>query len=195
MTTFAELQQLVADITNHPELVVETKIAIRAATLKLHMIDYWLADTVETELAVVQADGMYQISKATEFPSRTRKLLYIQKSVDGTFLTEITPRDVFDDYGQMKNNVYYQIGANVNCRSDTADSSVLLGCVVNPVTTETGYSSWIADDYDFIVAIEASLIVFNSIGESEMVKKLQAMQMENMALLKINCPRYLGVVL
>jgi len=186
MTTLAELQEDVFSLTNHPELVVETALAIRTATFKLHLLEFWEEDRVETSISVTQTDGLYQIDVSAEISPLCRHIEYVQKLADYKFLTKIHPTDVFDDYGNMKNNVFYRVGSKLNCRSDTADIAVLVGYLKAPVTSGSGYSSWIADLYQHIIAIEAASIVFNGIGETDLSKKLQVMQAENLALLKIN---------
>lgn len=186
MTTFSELQSDVVSLTNHPELAVETALAIRSATLKLHLLEFWEEDRVEISIAVSQSDGLYRIQVKEEISALCRHIEYVQKVTDSSFLTRIYPTDVFDDYGNMRTNVFYRVGNFLNCRSNTSDLAVLVGYLKAPSTGQDTYSSWIADTYPHIVAVEAASLVFNSIGETDIARKLQSMQVENLALLKIN---------
>lgn len=185
MTTFSQLQEDVIALTNHPELTVETTLAIRMATLKLHLLEYWEEDSVEVPVSVTQTDGLYQIDIPEDISPLAAKIKYLQKA-DGKFLKKIDPVDAFDEYTRLRTNVYYRVGKYLKCRSNTSDLSVLVGYQQAPVTTESGYSSWIADAYPHLVAVEAAANVMNAIGETDMVKRFQALAMEGVALLKIN---------
>jgi hypothetical protein len=47
MATFSELCSEVHTLTNRPDLVNETKLAVKAATLKLHQKDFFYKDISE----------------------------------------------------------------------------------------------------------------------------------------------------
>ena len=51
MATFSDLTSDVMTITNRPDLIAETKLAVKAATLKIHQSDYYYKDLFETGLS------------------------------------------------------------------------------------------------------------------------------------------------
>ena len=48
MATFAELLADVYTLTNRSDLIAETKLAVKMATLKMHQRDYFYKDIRET---------------------------------------------------------------------------------------------------------------------------------------------------
>ena len=51
MASFTSLLNDVYTITNRPDLIAETKLAVKQATLKMHQSDYYPKDLFETGIA------------------------------------------------------------------------------------------------------------------------------------------------
>lgn len=185
---FTSIQEEVYTLTNRPDLVQDTVFAIKAATLKVHLVDEWDFDTTEEDVLVSQVDGLAQIDVATNLSlgARFRRVLYIQNNLTGQFLEQISAPNIFDSYSRLKTNVFYQIGTKINIRADDLGGSVLVAYLIAPITDPEQYNSWIAAKYPHIIATEAALKVLNSIGDTSIAKKLSEYTAEHIALLKIN---------
>lgn len=172
----ASLAALVADvktITNRPDLVAETAIAVKAATLQLHRSDFFYKDITEVAL---QFDNpllyLQNIEYRTLFPG-FRAMKYLRKfdpnSTDtesngvGPFLQLITPEQALDSYLQARTDVYYLAGDSIQIKSSTAMGYCLIGVYQNPVVTEEGYNSWISDEAYYAIVFAAAAIVFGSV--------------------------------
>lgn len=187
--TLAELQQEVYNLTNRPGLVAETLTAIRAATLKLHQLDYFYKDLEETGVSFTTAEFVQSLPYRTVFPY-WRSLKYIRKTdstgtEQGKILDIIVPESILDAYGTNREDVCYVAGINVQIRSSTSLQYVILGYYKNPNITELGFNSWIALDHPYAIVFEAAAIVFKAIGDTEkfaaytQLSAMQAAELKN----------------
>jgi hypothetical protein len=72
VATLAELQADVITITNRPDLVAETLLAVKKATLKMHQLDFFYKDLVESGLVFDPVDyTQHRISQHSYSVSRT----------------------------------------------------------------------------------------------------------------------------
>lgn len=185
-----ELQQEVYNLTNRPDLVAETLTAVRSATLKLHQLDYFYKDIVETGVSFSSAEYLQQIEYRTLFP-RWRALKYLRKSDssgydDGVFFTVLSiPEMVEDDYKINRNDVCYVAGSVIQVRSSTQFQYALLGYYQNPDITPASYDSWIALDHPYAIVFEAAALVFKMIGDTEQFAAYTRLALEEQAMLKI----------
>ena len=170
--TLTELRNEVYTLTNRPDLVAETLSAVRAATLKLHQIDYFYKDLYETGVSFTSAEYKQQIEYRTLLP-RWRALKYIRKTDvtgdgEGVFFTVLAiPEMVEDQYQINIKDVCYVAGSVVQILSSTKFQYIILGCYLNPDITESGYNSWIALDHPYAIIFEAAATVFKMIGDTE----------------------------
>lgn len=175
MATFAELVADVKLMTNRPDLDAETKLAVKAATLKAHHIDFFPKDLYEVAIVWNPVAFIQSLSYRSLIP-RWRSFKYLRKytpaagsepAVDGVFFKMIDPANAVDDYGVNKDNVCYIAGEDLDIRSSTEDQYMLLGCYVHPDITESAYNSWIALDYQYAITYEATSKIFKTIGYDE----------------------------
>ncbi len=169
--TLTELRQEVYNLTNRPSLVAETLTAIRAATLKLHQMDYFYKDIVEQGVSFSTASFTQQIEYRTLFP-KWRALKYLRKTdslgqEQGQLYTIITPEAVLDQFGKNQENVCYVAGAVIQIRSSDELQYCIVGRYDNPDITETGYNSWIALDHPYAIVFEAASMIFKAIGDTD----------------------------
>ena len=180
---------MVADVmtvTKRPSLVAETNLAVRAATLKAHQYDDWIKDFSEFSIQFTTSDFFQALDYKSVIPL-WRKPRYLRKydytvapGVPGLFFEYIEPEKVVDEYRVDRQDIYYVAGLNVQIRSSTQFQYMLLGCYLNPDTTITGYSSWIANDHPFSIVYEAAAIVFKMVGMDEQVVTYRDMVKEEM---------------
>ena len=175
MTSFTDLVDSVFTLTNRPDLVSETKLAVRSATLKAHGSDYYYKDLRETGIQFDFSLPQQSLEYKTLI-ANWRSLKYIrpyfydtnqQNGRPGDFLTVLTPGEVLDSYSIAKENVCYVAGLELQIRTRTATQFFLLGYYAYPNVTEDNYSSWIADEAQMAIVYEAASIVFKTIGFDE----------------------------
>lgn len=171
-TSFASIVSDVMTITNRPDLVNETNMAVRAATLKMHQKDDWIKDLQEQSITFTAADYYQTLDYKSLFPL-WRKPKYIRKldstGTPGKFLEYMTPERALDAYGYSRTDVFYIAGSSVQIRTPDQCQYFLVGYYTNPDVTVDGYSSWIANDHPFAIIYEASAIIFKTIGHDEQV--------------------------
>lgn len=183
MADFDYLVSQVILITNRPELVAETQLAVRSATLQLHRSDFFAKDLTEMTLQFNTANYLQQIAYRELFP-RYRALSYLRKYnpnynaspnvIDlqalyyengmGKEFEIITPDQIFDSYATQRSDVCYVAGETINVRSSTKDTYAVIGVYQSPdVSTPENYKSWIADESEFSIIYLAASIIFGTV--------------------------------
>jgi hypothetical protein len=194
--TLTELQNEVYLITNRPDMAGRTLSAIRAATLRLHQMDFFAKDLFETGVVFSTPAYLQQLEYRPIVP-RWRALKYIRKTDSNQadnlpFLTVVTPELIVDAYGSNRSDICYMGSEVINIRSSTELQYILLGCYVNPAITETGYSSWIATEFPFAIVYEAAAEVFKSVGKTEEFAAHRQMAQEQRQLILISNIQQVG---
>ena len=186
MATFAELLADVYTLTNRSDLIAETKLAVKMATLKMHQRDYFYKDIRETGIQFLASDYTQQIDYRTLFPLY-RSLKYIRKAdssgVPGVFFDILTPEMILDSYGVQQEDICYVAGAEIQVKSSTTFQYALIGIYQNPDIGETTYNSWVALDHPYAIVLEAAMVVLTSIGLKEDAAVYKTMRDEQVALL------------
>lgn len=188
-TSFASLVADVMTLTNRPDLVNETSLAVRAATLKAHQSDDYIKDLYEYSLQFSLVDYYQSLEYKTVLPL-WRKPRYIRKydnsgsGAPGPFLEYVVPEKIMDEYKVDRLDIFYVAGSFVQIRSSTTLEYILVGIYQNPVVTEIGYNSWIADDHPFAIIYEAAATVFKMIGLDDQVPVFRNLVAEQLQLLK-----------
>lgn len=188
MATLAELCDEVYTITNRPDLINETRVAVKAATLKCHQSDYYPKDLYETALAWDPIAYVQSLSYRDIVP-RWRAFKYLRKlESDGTtlgnFFTLLTPSQTLDSYGQNKENICYLAGESLEIRSSTEDTYMLLGCYIHPDITTSGYNSWVSVEHPYAIIYEAAAKIFSQIGWQEQTAEFRREAAEQLILLR-----------
>lgn len=186
MATFAELVADTYIITKRPDLVADTALAVRIATLKAHQSDFYPKDIFETGISWDTPAYIQSITYRTLIP-RWRAFKYLRKYADslpGAFLKMLTPEQVLDDYSLNKDDIVYLAGEQLEIRSSTQDSNMILGCYINPITSEADFNSWIALDHPYAIVYEAARSIFKQTGWDEQAASIKQEVMEQYQLLK-----------
>lgn len=195
--TLTELKTEIYKFTARSDLTNETDAAVKAATLKAHMSDYYSRDLVETGNISIGSEASVHSIDLSSYTTRFRTLKYFKKAedttdTDGTFLNILTPEETINSYGEYKTDTCYMAGTTLQVRSSTDFSRALIGYYQNPDITTGTFSSWIADDYPYIIIFDACRMVFNMIGLMEESRKYEGMTAEQYQLLKILATTDLG---
>jgi hypothetical protein len=193
--TLAELIAEVYSITNRPDLVAETAVAVRAATLEAHHSDFYYKDLFETGITFNEPDlYIQQIEYRTLLP-RWRALKYLRKfdstaypppGTPGTFFNILDPQQTLDSYGVTRENICYVAGDVIQVRSNTKLANALIGCYLHPIISpEADYNSWIALDSPYVIIFRAAASVFKIIGKDSERSAFQELWNVQMAELKM----------
>lgn len=185
----ADFNTLVADVytlTNRPDLVAETAIAVKSATLKLHSRDNFFKDLKEVAIFFNPSAYFQSIDYRSLVPTY-RSIKYLRKydfagSTPGDFFEIIEPEQVLDSYNLQKQDICYVAGSSVQVKSSTKDSYMLLGCYVHPIVdTQSTFNSWIAIEFPFAIVFEAAAQVFSTLKDSEATSNYRAQANDMMA--------------
>lgn len=191
MATFVELCEDVYTITNRPDLVNETKLAVKVATLKMHQSDYYYRDLVEQGISFLTSDYTQQFDLYSVFPNY-RALKYIRRydnSGSGEakeFFEILTPTSILDAYGNDRTGVAYVAGTVINIKSFYQFQYAIMGVYNNPVVIEDAYNSWIANSHPYAIEFEAARVLFKQIGFDEQATQFQALVAEQLAEIKLS---------
>lgn len=191
-TTLTSIINDVYTLTNRPDLVGETLLAVRNSTLKAHRTDFYPKDFVETGITFDYAQSQQVLEYKTLVP-RWRALKYIRKfygdttqGCPGEFLTVITPEEVLDSYSVNREDVCYLAGMDLKIRTREKLTHFLLGCYINPDVTPENYCSWIADEQPAAILYDAAATIFKTIGFDEQNAAYQNLISAEYSLLKQN---------
>lgn len=184
--TFTSLVNEVYAITKRSDLVAETSLAVRVATLKLHQSDFYPKDLVEAAVQFTTS-SFYQTLAYKSLFSNFRSLHYLRKYEGGeatSFLKVVSPDNVLDAYGASKQDICYLAGEVIQIKSSTSLTDFIVGYYANPVTAEDTYKSWIADMHPFAIVEDAAAQVFKMIGFDEQYSVYQRRAAEQMLMVR-----------
>lgn len=186
MASFNTILEDVYTLTKRRDLEAYTKMAIKAATLKLHSRDFYPRDKFETGISFDTSSQVQSLEHALVIP-RFRKWDYLRKSdangTLGTFFSLLEPSDSLDRYNVNKENIAYLAGVYTHIRSSEVFQYLIAGCYRYPDTMETSYDSWIADEQPFAIIIESAKTIQSFVGNTEIVASLENAMLEQYAIL------------
>jgi len=187
------LSELVTEVyafTTRPDLVEKTKSAVKAATLKMHHVDFFDRDLHENGINLGASLNIQNFEYKALFPL-WRALKYIRylditttPATPGDFFDVIAPEQVLDSYKVTKTNVCYLAGANLQINGLAAFQYILLGHYEHPDITDAGYNSWIAQEHPYAIIYEAARNVCKFIGKDQEYTRLENSVAEEIQLLK-----------
>lgn len=212
MATISDLADDVYILTNRPDLVAETKVAIRKAIRKFHG-----ADTFKRDISITRIDmtlqtplepNQYRWSLPLDLFTRFRRFKGVNYPVDkmppinqipaplfdvqvGYSLDkqfhEIAPDNLFDGYGYQRQNYFIVTGNTVTVKSgwyiNLLDFAYYQWPEI-PTAVDVELSSWIVREYPDSIIDEAAGTVFKMIGKDDESQRYQALFLENLAILK-----------
>ena len=131
--SFADILTDVYTLTGHPEQVNLSKLGIRAATVKLHGMEFWREDRVEESIAVTVVEGEFSLDLAADLAYQVRHLAAIRKGSDYIYFDEIDPKQLLDQFGYKRYNSFYRIGNILKFLSDTTETEIVVVYYKQPV--------------------------------------------------------------
>jgi hypothetical protein len=175
-------------LTARPDLVMETAKAIRKATMKFHLADFWKNDILSQPVYPVavstgSVDWRYSID-TTSLPL-LRKIASISEytvPLTGTeqYYKEKDADRVLDEYRAEYINYWWQAGQQVNLRANKLLTQVLIVGYMYPNVTIAGYNSWIAQQFQDAIIEEACASLYRHIGKLDEANALAGNFAENL---------------
>lgn len=191
MATFTDLLNEVYTITKRPDLVTETKLAVKAATLKLHQSDFYFRDLFEQGISFTSPSYIQQLDIKTVIP-RFRRIKYLRRydntgsGAPAEFFTILSPLETIDEYGVNRTGIAYMAGDLLNVRAAVEFQFAILGVYLNPSVVESNFISWIAEDHPYAIVFEAIRVLFKQIGYDEQAAAFEKLAGEQLAEVKMS---------
>jgi len=196
--TLTELINEVNILTNRFNLTDQTQSAVRAATLKVHQIDYFDRDLVENPIDFGSSEYLHSFQYKALFP-RWRAIKYLRylditttPPTPGDFFEVIAPEQALDGYAVTRNDVLYLAGQTLQIRALAAFQYGLMGCYLHPDITVNNYSSWVADEHPYAIVFEAARTVCKLIGLDQQYTRMENQAAEQIQLLKVTAVQTRG---
>jgi len=211
MATLNDLAADVYTITNRPDLVQETKVAIRKAIRKFHGADTFKRDLVQSRLTMSTytptAEGQYRWAIPLDTFTRFRRVADLRYPPElmppensnvlvtnwaqgysvGRQFTEVAPNNIFDTYRAEKQNYYFVAGTTLTIKSgwyiDYLDLLYYQWPEV-PLAATTPFATWIVDQYPDAIQEEACAMVFKMIGKDDEFQRFNALFAENLQIIR-----------
>lgn len=169
---FGQLCTEVMVLTGRPDLIAETQLAVRRATLYLHGLDTWFRDFNEKRLAFDALSYTFAVPILNNF-TNFRKIRYIKPydAASGVVkgnrdLKHCMPDNMWDEFGRAKSDIYYVAGTNLNIKTSVTEQGFIVGYYSLPNVTDAFYS-WIGDINPYGIIEEAAGRVMHMIGQIE----------------------------
>lgn len=159
-------------ITNRPELNAETQLALRMATLKVHLGDKYVRDLVTTQTALLgTSQTLLQIATSTTL-QRFRDVAQVQLlDVNGNLLDYpeieiVEPGDIYEvGYtGVRKPYIAWLAGTALNVYAACGMYGAQVVWYQSPNVTRDTYDSWIAQLFPDIIVWEGAMFIWNRTG-------------------------------
>lgn len=213
MSTLNLLASDVYVLTNRPDLVAETRVALRKAIIKFHSAETFKRDLVTTRLQMATFTPMQPNQFRWSIPlsqfTRFRRPCALSYPVDLAYPTnqvpaplidwpvgfdrsrefaETTANNLFDSYNTERQNYYFVAGSTLTIKSgwgvDYLDLVYYQYPLVPPDADAT-IISWICDQYPDSVIEEAAGTVFKMIGKDDEYQRFMQLFVENLSILKM----------
>jgi len=171
---------LIADVytlTKRPDLIAETALAIRKATMKAHSADMWKNDisTAIIILPVLPLGSQLSFRYAVDLTNVANFPLFRKVSSIDEYNTiptgqelhfkELDSDRILDNYATEDINYWYQMGKQVNLRANKNLTYLSVDYYQYPNITPALYTSWIAQEFPDIIVCEAAANIFKTIGK------------------------------
>lgn len=190
--TPAELLAAVITLTNQDQFSGAGGVGeqmVQAATLRMHQSDFYARDMAEATINLGSSGFTFSFGAPATF-ARYRALSYLRKydnvsGVAGDMIAPLDPKEVLNEYGVERINVWYAAGDNIVLRSNSAVQYMLAGWYQNPIITPFAtLSSWIATTIPYAIIFDACSLIFQMIAQQEQSRKYDALVMEQLNMVR-----------
>lgn len=169
---YLQIYDEVVTKTGRPDLMRETQLAIRQATLRLHSFAFFAKDMTSAEIRFSQPNTTQTLVVSANL-MRCRRVLAVMQ--DGQELTKLESSEIFSLPVARRQDCWWTLGDSLVIRSSKASTTFQLSWLVAPLVEPTAnYNSWIAEAHPYAIIDEAAKLVCESVGNLEQASKLAA---------------------
>lgn len=191
---------IVADIyslTARPDLIAETALAVRKATMKAHSADFWKNDLTVAfvTMPVLSTNGDVSFRYSLDLTATATYPLYRKISHIKEYNIPLTGQEIqfkeldmdrlLDNYLLEDINYFSQAGMQVSLRCNKVLGQLAVGYWKYPDINQTTYTSWIADQYRDMIIEEACASIYKAIGKDNEYQRLAQNFAENLHMLQM----------
>lgn len=173
---FDSIKNDVITLTNRPDLANETLVAVRTATLTVHLSNVWPRDTVTVDVPDPSSLSQFAIDTTSLLPGLrgVRSVRTKDTNGDPCEFPEISVVELDDlrdsIYRNFKDNIAWIAGTNLNIRTSAPGVGYFVEYVKLPLVTRDTYNSWIAQSSPDAIVYVAASVVFSTNGNEEKAK-------------------------
>lgn len=200
MATLAALLTDVYSLTNRPDLVAESTLAVKMATLKAHQSDFFFRDIAQLPInlfiAPTPAVFTVPLTSFTRWRAWSTITKYDPVTADivdsANAQIEIVPSAMlFDSYQLKRTNIAWNDGVSVNIRfvpdtTLTFPYNLLFKWYQNQDITNAAAMGWISDNHPYCIVTEAARTIFKTIGQDQQAAYYESLVKEQYQELKIS---------
>ena len=171
MTAMSDLEMQVYQITNRADLIAETRLAIKQATIAFHHANHFWRDSV-FQLIDMSSTSTYKwnINIASTFTNlRVIDSIRLWCPNSETLGHELP----FEQQLGCKGREFWRVeGNNLHLESFYTTKQFQIKYYKNPDVALETYSSWVADMYPYMIVEFAAAKVLSMIGHSQLAGEL-----------------------
>lgn len=180
--TMTSMVAKVTELTRRPDIPETIKLAIRTATLRAHRKALFPMDRTRWFFTYTPpSDGAFFVDLTTTLRSPCPQFRIASHAIgtDSTnnpmeMLEEIGPVALFKSDGTRRQSVFQILGQTLTIYPQLFTGYGQLHYYMNPIVTDVGYASWIADMYEDDLALWATAIVWMRTGRVDEARVLMS---------------------
>jgi hypothetical protein len=176
MALWDDLITEIYTLTNRPDLVAETALALRQSVRLAHKSGKYWRDLQET---IVPVDANLQVQEVdipSYMPQFRAIALFQSVNNELTEFKSVTIDDLLDSDGYFRTNVYWGMGTALRIRARNPEAQYKLTYYKYPVVFPTaGFNSWMVDEHSDLLILMAATNVLASVGEQEIKGRLETL--------------------
>lgn len=168
-----ELVQAVISNTNRPDLINETREAIKRATLKMHTVDHFARD-LQLATINVRNPGYTAEIDLGHFPQFRRVAKIFTRC--GVRLTPMMAAQLFSHERLSCDNYYYLRGNALVVKTSSTITGFNIDYLTYPIVNPLdSYNSWIANSvHEYAIVDEATVAIAAAIGDNNLAQQFRA---------------------
>lgn len=167
---FAQLKAAIAVEIRRPDLSSLVEQTITSTLLAEHSKELYAKDLVVATKSFASSLAHQSLTVASDYP-RLRKVVSItladaSGNPISSPLSKTSSAEVVEGAGWLKTECWYQAGTALHIKSTSPFQYAKIDYYQWPVAIESGFSSWIAEQYPYYVVHTAASAIFAALGDT-----------------------------
>lgn len=170
----SQLVQKVLEIVDRPDRTDLIRSTVRASIIRAHSSGWYYKDIVEQGVRFLEEKVIQNFDPKDIFGAGFRKISYVRKwhydpndiqlGRPGNILEPIQIRQVLDEFGFERSDVYYMSGKFLQIRCHGGIKYCLSGAYVLPDLSHDNTSSWICEEFPDLIINDSAAEIMASTG-------------------------------